>query len=230
MGTMQKIASPQELQAEIRAIMAFVHASEKPDRRAIASKLRELADRVAASGPTFKVKDVGSGEAKGKGEHIEVEISGTVGRIEVKGELRRVSLGLDEITPRLVSRQVTLNRADGSGKAVPSGAKRKVEQALLKKLQEMQRAYSKKKGKQAAGRMKFRVHTGPTQVKEVAKRLQRAGIDAHDGTEHAFGTIDADDKYDAMDKINKAVGYKLVRNPGELRSASDHKSAYDRTE
>jgi hypothetical protein len=45
---MQKIASPQELQAEIRAIMAFVHASEKPDRQVIASKLRELAGRLAA--------------------------------------------------------------------------------------------------------------------------------------------------------------------------------------
>jgi hypothetical protein len=46
---MQKIASPQELQAEIRAIMAFVHASEKPDRQVIASKLNELADRLGAS-------------------------------------------------------------------------------------------------------------------------------------------------------------------------------------
>jgi len=116
---MQKIASPQDLQAEIRAIMAFVHASEKPDRQVIASKLRELADRVAAS--------------------------------------------------------------------------------------------------KSAGRMKFRIWTGPTQVKEVAKRLQRAGIDADDGTEHAFGTIDAEDKYDAMEKVNKAVGYKLV-TPRDLGS------------
>ena len=44
---MNKIASPQELQAELRSIMAFIHASEKPDRDAVASKLRELADRVA---------------------------------------------------------------------------------------------------------------------------------------------------------------------------------------
>jgi len=46
---MQKIASPQDLQAEIKAIMAFVHASEKPDRQVVASKLRDLADRVAAA-------------------------------------------------------------------------------------------------------------------------------------------------------------------------------------
>ena len=43
---MQKIASPQQLQAEIKAIMAFVHNSEKPDRQVVASKLRELANRV----------------------------------------------------------------------------------------------------------------------------------------------------------------------------------------
>lgn len=45
---MKKIASPQEVQAELRSIMAFVHASEKPDREVVAQKLRELADRVAA--------------------------------------------------------------------------------------------------------------------------------------------------------------------------------------
>jgi hypothetical protein len=51
-GTMQKIASPQELQAELRAVMAFIHGhgpNGKPGRQAIAAKLRELADRVAAS-------------------------------------------------------------------------------------------------------------------------------------------------------------------------------------
>lgn len=46
---MQKIASPRELQAELKAIMAFVHASEKPDRQVVASKLRALADRVAGA-------------------------------------------------------------------------------------------------------------------------------------------------------------------------------------
>lgn len=44
---MDRIASPQDLQAELRGIMAFVHASEKPDRQVIASKLRGLADKVA---------------------------------------------------------------------------------------------------------------------------------------------------------------------------------------
>lgn len=45
---MLKIASPRELQAELKSIIAFVHASEKPDRQVVASKLRDLADRVGA--------------------------------------------------------------------------------------------------------------------------------------------------------------------------------------
>jgi hypothetical protein len=44
---MKKIASPVELQAELRSIMAFIHASEKPDRQVIAQKLRDLANRTA---------------------------------------------------------------------------------------------------------------------------------------------------------------------------------------
>lgn len=47
---MKKIASPNELQAEVRAILAYVHGhgpDGKPDRQVVASKLRELADRVA---------------------------------------------------------------------------------------------------------------------------------------------------------------------------------------
>lgn len=46
---MDKIASPQDLQAELRSLVAFVHASEKPDRQVIAAKLRDLASRVAGS-------------------------------------------------------------------------------------------------------------------------------------------------------------------------------------
>lgn len=48
---MRKIASPTELQAELRSIMAFVQGhgpNGKPDRQLIAAKIRELADRVAA--------------------------------------------------------------------------------------------------------------------------------------------------------------------------------------
>ena len=50
---MKKIASPQELQAELKAIMVFVHASEKPDREVVASKLRELANRVRVTAGEF---------------------------------------------------------------------------------------------------------------------------------------------------------------------------------
>lgn len=47
---MQKIASPQELQAELKSILAFVHGhgpDGKPNRSVVAGKLRALADRVA---------------------------------------------------------------------------------------------------------------------------------------------------------------------------------------
>jgi hypothetical protein len=54
---MDKIATPQDLQAELHSIMAFVHASEKPDRQVLASKLRDLADKVAAKAPKVNQKD-----------------------------------------------------------------------------------------------------------------------------------------------------------------------------
>lgn len=48
---MKKIASPCELQAELRGLMEFVHNSGKPDRKVLAAKIRELADRVALDAP-----------------------------------------------------------------------------------------------------------------------------------------------------------------------------------
>ncbi len=61
-----------------------------------------------------------------------------------------------------------------------------------------------------SAKMKFRVWTGPVDVKSAAKRLQQAGIDAHDGTEHVYGTIDANDEREAAEMINEAVGFKLI--------------------
>jgi hypothetical protein len=49
---MNKIASPQELQAELQSILAFAHGhgpEGKPERQVVAARLRALADRVAAS-------------------------------------------------------------------------------------------------------------------------------------------------------------------------------------
>jgi hypothetical protein len=43
---MDKIASPQDLQAELRRLLAYSQ-SEKPSREKIAGELRALADRVA---------------------------------------------------------------------------------------------------------------------------------------------------------------------------------------
>ena len=65
---MLKIASPQELQAELRAILAFVHTSEKPDRQVIASKLRAVAARLTeARVGLYSVAKVLNKALKGKG-------------------------------------------------------------------------------------------------------------------------------------------------------------------
>lgn len=72
---------------------------------------------------------------------------------------------------------------------------------------------------------KFRVWTGPVQVREVAQLMNRAGIKTTDGTEHVIGTIQAEDAMDAAEKVNAAVGFKLVEGrdiPSAFRkSASD---------
>jgi hypothetical protein len=47
---MQKIASPQELQTELRSLIAFIHSygpEGKPARQVVANRLRALADRVS---------------------------------------------------------------------------------------------------------------------------------------------------------------------------------------
>jgi len=46
---MRKIASPQELGSELRSLETFIQGSEQPSREVIARKLRDLADRLAAS-------------------------------------------------------------------------------------------------------------------------------------------------------------------------------------
>lgn len=47
---MEKIASPQDLQAELRSLLAYCQGPTRPSRDLVASKLRDLADRVAAAG------------------------------------------------------------------------------------------------------------------------------------------------------------------------------------
>lgn len=65
----------------------------------------------------------------------------------------------------------------------------------------------------------FRCHAGPSAVKETVARLRAVGIDAHDGTAHAYGTVAADTATDAAGRLNRAAGYKLcdLRTGDELR-------------
>jgi hypothetical protein len=44
---MKTITTPRELLAEIHGLMAFIHCSERPDHHILASKLTEIADRLA---------------------------------------------------------------------------------------------------------------------------------------------------------------------------------------
>jgi hypothetical protein len=49
---MNKIATPQDFQAELRSISAFVQSHpDKPEREIVAAKLRDLANRVAERAP-----------------------------------------------------------------------------------------------------------------------------------------------------------------------------------
>ena len=53
---MQKIASPQDLQAELRRLLAYSQGTQ-PSREVMATELRSLAasvDRVSASAPPYK--------------------------------------------------------------------------------------------------------------------------------------------------------------------------------
>lgn len=65
--------------------------------------------------------------------------------------------------------------------------------------------------------LNFHIYTGPCIVKDVAYRLQVAGIEAHDGTQNVYGQIEADNKFQAMDRLNLSAGFQLVRHAEELR-------------
>jgi hypothetical protein len=123
---MKKIASPQELQAELLSVMAFIHEhghGGQPDRHVITAKLRDLADRVAAG--KLKVEIIKTGPSA-----VSVKVTGKVGRIDISGKLRSLHLW-DDRRPRLEHiDDMTINRA-GGGKPVSSTTKRKVLDAAL---------------------------------------------------------------------------------------------------
>lgn len=57
---------------------------------------------------------------------------------------------------------------------------------------------------------KFRFFVGPTIVNEVAKKLRDGGVNATAGTEHIFGSIEANDVYHARNQINAIAGFNAV--------------------
>ena len=62
-------------------------------------------------------------------------ISGKVGRIGVSGRVHNFHAGLDDLSPHLVGQIVTVNRADGSGRDLPTGAVISVQRAVFAALE-----------------------------------------------------------------------------------------------
>ena len=68
------------------------------------------------------------------GPTYKVQISGSMGKIGIKGETTSVYIGLDKLTPTLARQITTVSRTDSSGKPVPPGTRQKIEKAVLEKL------------------------------------------------------------------------------------------------
>ena len=73
-----------------------------------------------------------------EGSSVRMTIGGSVGKIEIRGEVRPFHLGIEKaVTPRIVDQLTTVNRADSGGKDMPFVAKRKVLAAVQAKLEEL---------------------------------------------------------------------------------------------
>jgi hypothetical protein len=104
---------------------------------------------------------------------------------------------------------------------IKNGLRPEKAEELENVLQDVRLRYLNRRSNEGAMEFKFRAHTGPTQVEEVTKRLEAAGIDAHAGTEHVYGVVEGASIDEAAHKINEAAKFKLVK-PYEL-----HKTASD---
>lgn len=71
-----------------------------------------------------------------EGHAVRMKISGMVGRIAIKGEVRPLYMNISDAgTHRSADSDTTVNRADGYGKAVPFATRRKVVDAVFKERQ-----------------------------------------------------------------------------------------------
>jgi len=60
----------------------------------------------------------------------------------------------------------------------------------------------------------YRVHTGPTIVRDCCEWMRQAGIEAEAGTEHVYGKLQAVDRADAMERIDAALGFRVGQRVG----------------
>jgi len=72
---MDRIASPQDLQAELRRLLAYCESDEKPSREKLASELRDLANRLARL--TFKKQKITVKLQNGKSVPVDAEVIGS---------------------------------------------------------------------------------------------------------------------------------------------------------
>ena len=69
------------------------------------------------------------------GNTYRATITGRVGSIRIKGEMRGVHIGIDTVDLTTVRQSVTVNRADGKGKSLTSNMVHAVHCAVLEDLE-----------------------------------------------------------------------------------------------
>ena len=109
---MRKIATPQDLQAELRRLLAECQGSDLPSRQKLAIELRGLADRVVASSRVPQAERMVT-EAKklvnGATKLVRTESAGDYAKVEKHLDAAMSSLGKAQFALRL-GHQLSLNR------------------------------------------------------------------------------------------------------------------------
>jgi len=138
---MSRLPSEDEVMAEIRNVQRKHKQGSLDDRGEMLMAAFEITNGGAIR---FESVDEATGivltvehSKKNRGLY-RMKISGSVGKIGIRGEVRPFHMGIEkEATLRIAEQLTTVNRSDGGGKEMPFGAKRKVIAAVHAKLQEI---------------------------------------------------------------------------------------------
>jgi len=114
---MQKIATPQDLQAALRHLIAMTQGPERPSRERLATELLELADRVADEGEEEESRLVKLFDSLRPGQKISVAMRSVMGRSEMTdGKPHDWLVGRRARSKKYGSETITLMPVDGSWK------------------------------------------------------------------------------------------------------------------